>query len=175
MNLLVRLIRVLLTSRARGVLAPLGESVVPFRVWPFDVDLNLHMNNGRYLSLMDLGRLDLIIRVGLMREVRRRRWMPLVGSATIRYRRSLAPFQRYHLHTRIVGWDEKWFFIEQRFVSRGELVAVGFIKGLFRAPGGNVAPAQILSAVGHPGPSPDLPIGVVAWQQAERRLAEQTA
>lgn len=171
MNLLVRLIRTLLTARGRGSLPPLGESVLSLRVWPADLDLNLHMNNGRYLSVMDLGRLDLIIRVGLMPEVRRRRWMPLVGSATLRFKRSLAPFQRYHLHTRIVGWDDKWFFLEQRFVRRGELVAIGFIKALFRARAGNVAPGEILAAVGFEGASPPLPTGVTDWQQAERSFS----
>ena len=30
------------------------------RVWPNDLDTNAHMNNGRYLTLMDLGRFDLM-------------------------------------------------------------------------------------------------------------------
>ena len=65
MNLFLRLIRVLLTIRSRGQLAPFEDSVLTFRVWPGDLDLNVHMNNGRYLTVMDLGRLDLMARTGL--------------------------------------------------------------------------------------------------------------
>jgi acyl-CoA thioesterase FadM len=53
---------VLIATLRRGPLDLLGESVVRFRVWPGDLDFNLHMNNGRYLTLMGLGRLDLMAR-----------------------------------------------------------------------------------------------------------------
>ena len=33
----------------------------PFRVVPTDLDLLRHMNNGKYLTLMDLGRMDLMV------------------------------------------------------------------------------------------------------------------
>ena len=45
----------------------LDESAVGFRVLPGDLDVNVHLNNGRYLALMDLGRFDLLIRGGLLR------------------------------------------------------------------------------------------------------------
>ncbi|MDB5490660.1 MAG: Mesenchymal stem cell protein, partial [Micavibrio sp.] len=32
---------------------------IRLRVYPNDLDSNLHMNNGRYLTVMDLGRLNL--------------------------------------------------------------------------------------------------------------------
>ena len=60
----LRLLRVVLTARRRGALGPLAESVLSFRVMPSDLDVNLHMNNGRYLSFMDLGRLHLVAQVG---------------------------------------------------------------------------------------------------------------
>ncbi len=66
MNLFFRLLRLLLTARWRGRLGPLDESVLKLRVWPVDLDVNLHMNNGRYLSVMDLGRVDVILRTGLL-------------------------------------------------------------------------------------------------------------
>src|SRR4051812_35281882 len=104
---LLRMLRIIATARGRGRLAVHGESVLRFRVMPGDLDINLHMNNGRYLSIMDLGRLDIILRSGIHRPMLRRRWTPLVGSETIRFRRSLTLFQRYELHSRLVGWDDK--------------------------------------------------------------------
>ncbi len=47
----------------RGLLEP---SRAAFRVLPNDCDLNFHMNNGRYLSFMDLGRVHLMAQTGLL-------------------------------------------------------------------------------------------------------------
>ncbi len=166
MNLLFRMIKVLLAAVLGSRLAPLGESVVRFRVWPNDLDTNLHMNNGRYLTLMDLGRLDLMFRTALGGVIVKRRWRPMVGTAVIRFRRGLAPFERYDLKTRIVSWDEKWFWIEQRFERGGELVAVGAIKGLFRNSKGNVSTTEVLGALGVTA-VPTIPDWLLAWQRAD--------
>lgn len=65
MNLIFRLIRVIVHAVFREKLGPFDESKVNFRVLPNDLDLNFHMNNGRYLTLMDLGRIDYFVRCGI--------------------------------------------------------------------------------------------------------------
>jgi len=130
MNLNFRLIRVLIGVAWRPPLGLLEESVVELRVWPNDLDVNLHMTNGRYLTLMDLGRFDLIFRMGMLRQMFRRRWSPVAASATIRFRRSLAPFQRFLIRSRLVCWDQRWIYFEQRFESEGRLVALGDVRAL---------------------------------------------
>jgi acyl-CoA thioesterase FadM len=124
------------------------------------------MNNGRYLTIMDLGRLDLMFRTGLGRVILKRRWRPMVGTAVIRYRRGLAPFERYELKTRIASWDDKWFWLEQRFERSGEVVAVGVLKGLFRDRTGNVATADVLDRLGVTE-APRTADWILAWQRAE--------
>jgi acyl-CoA thioesterase FadM len=166
MNLLIRMIRVLLTAVFGARLTPLAESVVRFRVWPNDLDTNLHMNNGRYLTIMDLGRLDLMFRTKLGRVIVTQRWRPMVGTAVIRFRRGLSPFERYVLKTRIVSWDEKWFWLEQRFERNGDVVAAGAIKGLFRDSRGNVPTTEVLSRLGVTEP-PTTPDWILAWQRAD--------
>jgi acyl-CoA thioesterase FadM len=175
MNLLFRLFWLLIRSRRREPIGVLDESVVEFRVLPTDLDVNLHMNNGRYLTLMDLGRLDLTARLGLVRLVLRERWAPMVGSAMVRFRRSLQPFERYTLHTRILAWDAKWFYMEQRFERRGEVAAIAVVKGLFRGPKGNVPPAEVARRIGADPESPPIPPGIAEWQDAEARLLAATA
>lgn len=171
MNLLVRLLLVLAGALRRPRLHPLDEAVVRFRVLPNDLDYNLHMNNGRYLSVMDLGRLDWVVRAGIVPMLLRRRWNPVVGSLTVRYRRPLEPFDRYELRTRIVGWDEKWFYVEQRFERRGEVVARAFVKGLFLAPGGaRVPPGEVVAASGREVEPPPMPEGIREWTHAESIL-----
>lgn len=145
----------------RPRLTPLDESVIDLRVLPNDLDLHAHMNNGRYLSIMDLGRLDLMTRTGLGRVALKQRWIPLVAWASIRYRRPLKVFQRFQLRTRIVYWDIKWFYIEQRFERDGQLIAAARIVGLLRGKEGNITPEQALKTLGHnqlaaPTPPSDL-------------------
>lgn len=164
MVLLFRTLCKALTLPLRPRLEPLGTSVLTFRVWPNDLDLNIHMNNGRFLSVMDLGRYDLSLRTDLGRLMVGQRWQALVGGVSMRYRRSLAPFEAYELHTRLLGWDAKWFFLEQRFLKRrGELAAVGVVKALFRGRGGNVPVAEVLRRMGHEGPDLELPEAVRRW------------
>jgi len=166
MVLFLRTLWKALTLKLRPPLDPLGTSILAFRVWPNDLDVNVHMNNGRFLSVMDLGRFDLTFRTGLGRTMLRNRWKALVGGVTIRYRRSLDPFEAYELHTRILGWDAKWFYLEQRFLKRGgDLAAEGVVRALFRGREGNIPIAEVLSQMGYAGPSMEVPEAIRRWAE----------
>jgi acyl-CoA thioesterase FadM len=111
---------VLLTARRRGHLAvPREASVLPFRVWPHDLDIAAHMNNGRYLTLMDVGRLDVMVRSGLWREVLRHKWTPIASAITVRFQRELKLFQKFRLETRLLCWDAALVVMEQTFLING--------------------------------------------------------
>lgn len=146
----------------------LDESVITLRVWPTDLDLNLHMNNGRFLSVMDVGRMDLFARSGLLLPALRRGWFPILGEAKIRFLRPLAPFARFNLRTRILAWDEKWIYMEQIFERSGEIAAVAYVRGLFRGKGGNVAPSDIAALRNHAIASPEPPDVVRRWREDGR-------
>ena len=168
---LLRTVLVLLRALRAPRIGLLDEAAVWFRVLPGDLDVNVHLNNGRYLALMDLGRFDLLIRGGLFRPMLRLRWRPLLGSALVRYRRSLQPFQRFRLHSRLVCWDDRWFVFEQRFESRGQLYAVALARGLFRDQEGNIPPERVLALAGYTQPSPPAPEYVSRWVQADADAA----
>ena len=171
MNLWLRMLRVALPAWWGRRLGPREESVLRFRVWPGDLDANLHMNNGRYLTVADLGRVDLLIRTGVAGALRRNRWGGVVASVTVRYRRPLNLFQRYELRTRLLGWDERWVFMEQRFTRGGELVAHAVVKAQFLGPEGRVAPRRVGEAAGFDDvSSPPMSDAVAEWQGAEDRL-----
>ena len=112
MNLYLRLLWLLWRMRSVVRRGLFEESRVAFRVWPNDCDLNLHMNNGRYLTFMDLGRTHLMGQAGMLKEMLRRRWLPVLAAAEITFIRSLAPFERFELVTRLVTWDEKYVYLE---------------------------------------------------------------
>ena len=144
---------------------PDGTSVLTMRVWPNDLDFNAHMNNGRYLTLMDLGRVDLLLRAGLGRTILAKRWTAVLTGATIRYRRSLKPFQRFRLETSIAGWTEHAVFIEQRFIiasgaQAGEVAASAAVRASLLHPGSparKVRITELFAALGLAPRSPPLP------------------
>jgi len=174
MNLYLRLIRLLLMLpfvQRRQLLEP-GR--VRFRVWPTDCDINLHMNNGRYLTFMDLGRIHFISQVGLGRTLLRRRWSPVLSAAEINYIRPLRPFQSFELVTRLLTWDEKYFYIEQRFLAGDRLIAVGMVKGLFLQGRERVTSRAILDALGLPDRPPAFPDVVRHWNELSGLKKQQT-
>lgn len=164
MNLIFRLIRVLLAGLFRSKIDFLDESVVNFRVLPNDLDLNLHMNNGRYLTIMDLGRFDLMQRCGIAGIAIKNRWMPVVAAQVITYRRSLAPFQRYSLHSRILGWDDRFVYILQQFRADGNLAAAALVRAGIVVGGRSATMAELIPVVGYEGPQPLLSPEVTSWK-----------
>jgi acyl-CoA thioesterase FadM len=128
-------------------MAPLETDTLKLRVWPNDIDFNFHLNNARYLNVMDYGRIHLLARTGLLGPVLKARWTPVVGGVWITYRRSLGLWARYQLATRLVSWDERWFYFEQTFTSGEGLIAVGWVKGALLDRSGAVAPQQIIELI----------------------------
>jgi acyl-CoA thioesterase FadM len=165
MNLYLRLLLLLFRLIGLPRKALFEPSRVGFRVLPTDCDVNLHMNNGRYLSFMDLGRLHLVAQIGLLGIILRKRWGAALGAAEINFIRPLAPFQRFELVTRLVTWDEKYAYIEQRFESREELCAHAFVKGLFVDRGGKVGSSEVAAELGHTGAPPPMPEELRIWAE----------
>ncbi|XP_039609699.1 protein THEM6-like [Polypterus senegalus] len=107
---------------ARGLLRPpirdiLQEQAMGGRVLTTDIDYMGHMNNARYLRECDFGRFYLYASNGILKVTRALGANMVVGASTIRYRRSLQFLEPYELRTRILAWDDKAFYLEQRFLS----------------------------------------------------------
>jgi acyl-CoA thioesterase FadM len=176
-NLWFRLLWLLATfSFRRRLTPPLDVSDLTFRVWPLDLDTSLHMNNGRYWTLMDLGRTDLMLRSGLWRAVLRHKWTPVVSAAKIRFRRELKLFTPFRLETRILCWAENWLVMEHRILSqgrKGEIVnAVALVRaGLYdRKAKAFVATQRIFDEIGTTVASPEPSADVVAFLAAEEAM-----
>jgi len=174
-NLYLRLLKVLVRMLYTAHHDVLAESRLVFRVWPNDCDLNLHLNNGRYLAFMDLGRIHLLSATGIFRQVLRRRWSPVLSAAEINYIRPLGPFQRFELATRILTWDEKYFYLEQRFEQGERLYASATVRGLFLARGRTVSTAELLRLAGVDTPPPPIPDVVSHWKELTVLKRERAA
>jgi len=165
MNLYLRLFLMLfelIGLRRKGLLE---ESRVSFRVLPTDCDINFHMNNGRYLTFMDLGRVHLVTQAGLMPVIFRKRWAAALAAAEVNFIRAIAPFQKFDLVTRIVTWDEKYCYMEQRFECEGSLCAHAFVKGLFLRGRNRVPNSEVVAEMGYREPPPPMPEELRLWAE----------
>lgn len=148
MNLIFRMIYVFLASFFKERLPPgATDSILKLRVLPNDLDINLHVNNGRYLTLCDLTRIDLFIRTGLAKVMIKKRWTPIVAEHTMTYKKPLKVFQRFEMKLSLTHWDQKFFYMTHTFTRDGTLVAEGTSKGTVRARSGVVPPAEVIAAV----------------------------
>lgn len=178
MNLWLRLLIYLLGYPWRPPLASAEDTGrLTFRVWPLDLDLSLHMNNGRYLTLMDLGRLDFVVRSGLWRPIRRHGWTPIASSIVIRYRRELMPFARFRLETRLISWAEASVVMEQTFIllsgpHAGQVAARALFKGgiYSRQDKSFVDTARLMAEIGVSATSPPMSAETEAFLKADAAL-----
>jgi acyl-CoA thioesterase FadM len=170
MNLFLRLLLLLLTVRFKPRCDVLGPARKRFIVWPPDLDVLWHVNNGVYLSMLDVARVDMMLRSGVAPRLRRAGVYPVVAAETIRFRRSLQLFQAFEIETRVIGWDEKAFLLEHRFLRGEELVAEAVVRSRFlKREGGTVTSQELLELLGKPGPSPELPPWIAAWNRENAR------
>ncbi|CAN5165154.1 thioesterase family protein [soil metagenome] len=165
MNLIFRTLLHLATSRRRSPLGMHDLGTVRFRVLPTDLDILGHMNNGVYFSIMDLGRVDLMIRAGAWSRLRAAGIYPVMASETMTFRKSLQPWQLFDLETRLVGYDEKGsVFTEQRFVVDGEIYASAMTRARFlKKGGGTVSLQQLAEVMGLDAASFNPPEWVARW------------
>ncbi len=171
----LRLVAVVVGAWRRPRLGFDDEGVLRLRVWPTDIDVYPEVNNGRHLTLMDLGRFDFALRSGLMRIAHARRWGFVVAGASVRYRHRLPPLRRFTLHTRLVGRDQRWFYFQQLLRREGRICSSALIRVALTRTGGLVPTAEVMEAVGAPGWGPELPHWVSAWTAADEQRAQALA
>jgi acyl-CoA thioesterase FadM len=163
----VRLAKEIVLNRRRGPLA-LGEAhVTQLRAWPFDIDPFLDLNNGRILTLMDLGRMGYFVRMGVPRTLKKRGWYGTVAGSAVRYRRRITSMQKLELRTKLIGWDDRFIYFDQAFWRAGECCAHAVIRTAITTGRGFVPTAEVAAAMGFAEESPPLPAWVAAWDAAE--------
>jgi acyl-CoA thioesterase FadM len=134
---------------------------------PLDADMFWEMNNGRILTFYDLGRFGLAQRIGLMRTLRDRGWGLVVAGSSVRYRARIRPFQRFELRTRLLGWDARFFYIEQA-MWRGETPCNhALLRTGVTEKGRLVETERVAEAMGLSPASPPLPGWVSDWAAAD--------
>ena len=156
--------RAKLQLRRNGTLEPTAIGRVSVRTLPTDIDLLGHMNNGRYGSLFDLGRFDLLIRTGIWDVFQKQGWYAVVASETITFRKSLELWQRFTVESRLLGHDDKSAYLMHRAVVDGEVYAEMIVRARFlRRSGGIVPHEELFEALHRPDNLPELAPWVAEW------------
>lgn len=163
-----RMTKEILRARRMGPLDPEGAHVSYHRCWPWDIDMFLELNNGRTLTLYDLGRVPLAQRTGFLGALRKGGWSMTMAGAMVRYRRRVRPFVRVRMTSRLACWDHRFFYLEQTmWLPGGEAANNCVYRAAVVGKDGIVVPAEVAETMGHPDPSPEMPEWIAAWVAAE--------
>ncbi|MHC0052169.1 acyl-CoA thioesterase [Actibacterium sp. D379-3] len=163
----IRLVKEMVVHRNDPRLPLTGTHVSHHICWPWDLDFWLELNNGRTLTLYDLGRIPMASRMGLIAVLRQKRWALTIAGSSIRYRRRVRMFDRIEMRSRCVGWDHRFIYLVQSMWKNGECTSQALYRSAVTDKNGIVTPDRVLAAMGLTDPSPELPGWAAAWIAAE--------
>ncbi|WP_106746784.1 acyl-CoA thioesterase [Yoonia maritima] len=163
----VRVIKELITNRKAPKLHPLDTHVSYHRCWPQDIDTYFEMNNGRILTIFDLGRTGLAARVGLLDVLKQNRWGLTMAGVSVRYRKRIRPFAKFRIVSKTAGWDHRFVYIDQSIWIGDECATQAMYRSAITSANGIVPPDQVFAALGHEGSSPQLPEWIKNWIDAD--------
>lgn len=118
-----------------------GVHVSHHSCWPWDIDLWKELNNGRTLTLYDLGRIPMVQRAGLLGTLKREGWGLTIAGTCVRYRRRIRVFETIEMRSRMVGWDARFLYLEQSMWRKdGECANHAVYRSAVTGPGRHRAP-----------------------------------
>ena len=138
-----------------------------YRVLPWDIDANLHMNNVKYLKYLERGRVEHMIATPWMNTMFDHGVKALIANTEISYVKELKPFQPFDVETRINSWDDKYVYFEQLFTYKQTVFTAAVIRMAMvdSRTGKRASPRQVLTELFPALQSPELPASVVALNQ----------
>lgn len=165
----IRMAHGLWKARKTSDLGPFGTYVSQHRCWPWDIDMWMELNNGRTLTLYDLGRIPLAKVNGLIGVIRRERWGLTMAGVVVRYRRRIRTFERFEMRSRLLCWDARFLYIEQTmWKQNGECANHAVYRSAITDSNGIVPTDRVIAAMGMADqPSPAMPDWVTKWLEAE--------
>lgn len=136
--------------------------------WPWDLDFAFELNNGRTLSIFDLGRIPYAYRVGLFQLMVKKKWRFTMAGSTIRYRRRVTAFQRLKMTSQVLGRDDKFIYIGQSMWRGDECTSSILHRTAMLDKNGLVDTQRISDAFGMPEWNPVMPDWVNEWIAQEK-------
>ena len=165
----VRMAHGLWKARKAPKMGPFGTYVSQHRCWPWDIDPWMELNNGRTLTLYDLGRIPLAQVNGLTRLVLRERWGMTMAGVVVRYRRRIRTFEAFEMRSRLLCWDARFLYLEQSmWKTNGDCANHAVYRSAITDKTGIVPTERVITAMGMADQvSPEMPEWVSQWIKAE--------
>jgi len=167
----IRMFKELYLFRKAPRLPVTGTHVSRHRCWPWDIDFWMELNNGRTLTLYDLGRIPLAQRTGFMAVLRRRKWGLTVAGSCTRYRRRIRPFESFEMRSQAVGVDHRFVYLEQSmWKNNGECASHAMYRTAVTGPKGGIRDYGVEAAAVIIAALPTLLVYVAAGKYFVRGL-----
>ena len=123
----LRMVKETWANRNAPPLGLTGTHVSHHICWPWDLDIWMELNNGRTLTLYDLGRIPMAIRAGLIAVLRREGWGITVAGVSVRLNRAIDP-------TGLNLFDAASVNLGASYIDAGEAAqAAPYFEGALRA------------------------------------------
>ena len=142
----LRLIKVVIQSQFKPKMEFYSEKYdeINLTVLPNDIDPFMELNNGRYVTLLDLGRFAYGGRIKMGTFLKKNNWsLTFVGTYN-EYRYRLKLFRKFQLKSKIIGYDEKWFYFFQKAERNGKTHMASVVKFAFTSKNGLVLPSKVI-------------------------------
>lgn len=165
---LIRIAKEMAKFRNTARLGLFDPHVSHHRCWPNDIDPWMELNNGRTLTLYDMGRVVLFRRTGVSALMRARGWGGTVAGSTVRYRRRVRMFDRIEMRSRVLGWDTRFLYVEQSMWKGLTCTSHVLLRTAVVSADGMIPMKEAAAALDVEA-SPPLPDWVTAWIGAEAR------
>lgn len=94
-----------------------------FRVWPWHMDLNGHLNNASYFNFANQARLVFLARAGILKYVVRNGYKPVLIENRAEYFKSLKLGERFVIRSRIVSSENERTELVHDFMRGDRCVA----------------------------------------------------
>lgn len=165
---IVRLTKEMFLARRLPPLDTFDTHVSHHICWPWDLDIWMELNNGRTLTVYDLGRIPLAKRTGLITLMKEQRWGLTIAGSVVRYRRRVRMFDKVEIQSRLIGWDARFFYIEQSmWNTRDDCTSQAIFRAALTDANGIVTTQRACTAMKLDPISPQLPEWVTTWLKAE--------
>lgn len=147
----------------------LERTTTAYVVKPWDVDLNLHLNNAKYAEYFNRAQAEHFMRTRYIGALLQHGWVTFIATTNIGFLRAVPPLRRFEVHTQLVGCDDKYVYCEQSMTVGDRVMATAVQRMVVvdRA-GAKVSPAVALSRLLGDVPLPPRP----RYAEAMRAMAE---
>ncbi|MGI9391353.1 MAG: acyl-CoA thioesterase [Boseongicola sp.] len=163
----IRAAYVMLKARPQAPMGLYDTHVSHHRAWPWDTDMFGELNNGRILTLFELGRWQTTVRLGAIRPFLRGGLTLAVAGVSVRYRIRVPIFQKYRMQTRMLGYGERFFYVDQTMWQGDTCMNQMLLRAAIRDKSGTMPPKAFLEKMGMDSDQPGLPDWVKAWMAAD--------